>query len=69
MGTPAIWHGEVAKGWLRISPAIPYDTEEALERIIYSEIYAEMESIADCRYCFIEGDMSAIDDPERSWSC
>lgn len=47
--------------------SIPYDTEEELERIIYNEIYAEMESIADYRHCFIEGDMRDVDDPERSW--
>lgn len=47
--------------------SIPYDTEEDLERIIYKEIYAEMESIADYRHCFIEGDMRDMDDPERSW--
>lgn len=47
--------------------SIPYETEEELERIIYNEIYAEMNSIADYRHCFIEGDMRAIDDPERSW--
>lgn len=47
--------------------SIPYDTEEELERIIYSEIYAEMESLADYRHCFIEGDLRAVADPERSW--
>ncbi|XHX78523.1 MAG: hypothetical protein RBJ76_00865 [Stenomitos frigidus ULC029] len=47
--------------------SIPCDTEEELERIIYKEIYAEMESIADYRHCFIEGDLRAVDNPERSW--
>jgi hypothetical protein len=43
---------------------IPYDTEEELECILSK---AEMESITDDCHCFIEGAMSAIDDPERSW--
>jgi hypothetical protein len=47
--------------------SIPYETEEELERIIYNEIYAEMNNVADYRHCFIEGDMIALDDSERSW--
>ena len=44
-----------------------YTTEEELDRIIYEEIYAEAESIADFRHCFTEGDITSLDDPERGW--
>ena len=47
--------------------SIPYTTEEELDQIIYREIFAEAESLADLRHCFIEGDMASWDDPERSW--
>lgn len=47
--------------------SIPYNTDEELDQIIYDEIYAETESIADSRHCFIEGDIISLDDPERSW--
>jgi hypothetical protein len=35
--------------------------------IIYNDILAEAERIADGRHCFIEASVSAIDDPDRSW--
>lgn len=47
--------------------SIPYTTDEELDQIIYDEIYAETESIADSRHCFIEGDIISLDDPDRSW--
>lgn len=54
------------KGWeYRLS--IPYTSDEELDRTIYEEIYAEAERCADFRHCFIEADMSSLDDPERSW--
>jgi hypothetical protein len=42
-------------------------SDEELDRTIYEEIYAEAERCADFRHCFIEADMSSLDDPERSW--
>jgi hypothetical protein len=53
-------------GW-ECELSIPYQTEEELDAIIYDEILAEAERIADGRHCFIEADVSAIDDPDRSW--
>jgi DNA invertase Pin-like site-specific DNA recombinase len=47
--------------------SIPYTTEEELENIIYRDIFAEAESHADMRNCFIEVDMNQLDDPERRW--
>ena len=47
--------------------AIPYQTDAELDAIIYDDILAEAERIADGRHCFIEADVSAIDDPDRSW--
>jgi hypothetical protein len=46
---------------------IPYETEEQLERIIYQDILQEAASTADARYCFIEADVSALDDSGRHW--
>ncbi len=40
-------------GWEYIL-SIPYTTDEKLDQIIYEEIYAEAERIADYRYGFIE---------------
>jgi DNA invertase Pin-like site-specific DNA recombinase len=54
------------KGWEYIL-SIPYTTDEELDRIIYEEIFAEAERMADLRHCFTEGDMVSVDDPERSW--
>jgi DNA invertase Pin-like site-specific DNA recombinase len=47
--------------------SVPYTSDEDLDRIIYEEIYAEAERYADCRRCFIEADMTSLDDPDRSW--
>ena len=47
--------------------SIPYTSEEELDQIIYREIFAEAESLADLRRCFIEGDRASWDDLERSW--
>src|SRR5208283_2212270 len=47
--------------------SIPYTTNEELDRIIYEDIYADAQSIADLRHCFTEGGITSIDDPERSW--
>ena len=47
--------------------SIPYTTDEELDQIIYEEIYAEAQRIADYRNGFIECDMVSVDDPERSW--
>jgi hypothetical protein len=44
-----------------------YTSDEELDRTIHEEIYAEAERCADFRHCFIEADMSSLDDPERSW--
>mgnify|MGYP000870043438 FL=1 len=46
---------------------IPYTTDEELDRTIYDDIWREAEDIADRRHCFVEGDMTSLDDPERSW--
>jgi DNA invertase Pin-like site-specific DNA recombinase len=54
------------KGWeYRLS--IPYTSDEELDRTIHEEIYTEAERCADFRHCFIEADMSSLDDPEKSW--
>jgi hypothetical protein len=47
--------------------SIPYTHEDELDRIIYEEIFAEMENLVDERHCFIEADMTAVDDPDRRW--
>jgi hypothetical protein len=46
---------------------IPYETDAELDRIIYEDILAEAHRIADLRNGFIEADVVAADDPERSW--
>ena len=46
---------------------IPYETDEDLDRIIYNDILAEADRIADLRNGFIEADVVAVDDPDRSW--
>jgi hypothetical protein len=46
---------------------IPYDTDEELDEIIHKEILVEAERIADLRHCFTESDVTAVDDPDRSW--
>lgn len=47
--------------------SIPYTTDEELDNIIYRDILGQASSIADCRNCFIEGDVVSVDDPERTW--
>ncbi|CAL1242056.1 hypothetical protein [Candidatus Methylocalor cossyra] len=54
------------KGW-EYALSIPYSTDEELDRIIYEEIYAEAERMADLRNCFIKADMVSVDDSGRSW--
>ncbi|HAN92230.1 MAG TPA: resolvase [Nitrospira sp.] len=54
------------KGW-KYRLSIPYTSDEELDRTIYEEIYAEAERCADFRHCFIEANMSSLDDPKRSW--
>src|SRR5262249_15179467 len=46
--------------------SIPYDTDEELDKII-DDILGEASSMADDRRCFIEADVIAVDDPDRSW--
>ncbi len=53
-------------GW-EYELSITYQTHEELDAIIYDDILAEAERIADSRHCFIEANVSAIDDPDRSW--
>jgi len=53
-------------GW-EYELSIPYQTDEELDAIIYDDIIGEADRIADSRHCFIEADVSAIDDPDRSW--
>lgn len=47
--------------------AIPYTSDEELDRIIYHEIWREVERMADLRNCFTEGDIISLDDPDRRW--
>jgi hypothetical protein len=47
--------------------SIPYTTDEELDRTIDEEIWREADHIADARQCFTEGDMTAVDDPNRHW--
>ena len=53
-------------GW-EYELSIPYQTDEELDAIIYDDILAEAERVADSRHCFTEANVSAIDDPDRSW--
>lgn len=46
---------------------IPYDTDEELDNIIYRDILQEASNQADMRNCFIEADVQALDDSDRSW--
>ena len=46
---------------------IPYETDEDLDGIIYNNILAGADRIADLRNGFIEADMVAADDPDRNW--
>ena len=54
------------KGWDYLL-TIPYETDEALDKIIYEEILAEAARIADFANCFTEGDVISVDDPDRHW--
>lgn len=47
--------------------SIPYTTDKELDEVIYKDIYAEAENIADSRNCTIEGDIVSLDNPEKSW--
>jgi len=53
-------------GW-EYTLTIPYRTDEELDKIIYDDILQQADSIADRYNCFIETDISAIDNPERIW--
>ena len=46
---------------------IPYETDEELDSIIYDEILGEANRLADDRHCFVEADVTSVDDPDRSW--
>jgi hypothetical protein len=46
---------------------ISYETDEDLDRIIYNDIVAEADRIADLRHGFIDADVVSADDPDRSW--
>ncbi len=46
---------------------IHYDTDEELDTIIYRDILQAASFQADMRNCFIETDVRALDDSERSW--
>ncbi len=47
--------------------SIPYETDKDLDEAIYDDILYEANSIAEDRYCFIEANITAADDPDRSW--
>lgn len=55
-------------GWDYIL-SIPWTTNEEYDRIIYDEIWREADRIADARRCFCssEGDMTALEYPDRHW--
>jgi hypothetical protein len=53
-------------GW-EYELTIPYETDEDLDAAIYDDILHEATWIAESRYCFIETDFTAADDPDRSW--
>jgi hypothetical protein len=47
--------------------SIPYETDKELDEAIYDDILSMAHWIAEDRYCFIEADVVAVDDPDRSW--
>jgi DNA invertase Pin-like site-specific DNA recombinase len=47
--------------------SIPYTHEDELDRVIYEEIFLAMEHLVNERHCFMEADMTAVDDPDRRW--
>jgi hypothetical protein len=53
-------------GW-EYELSIPYETDKNLDEAIYDDILHEASWIAESRYCFIEADFTAADDPDRSW--
>jgi hypothetical protein len=53
-------------GW-EYELSISYQSDEELDAIIYDDILAEADRIADSRHCFIEADVCSIDDPDRRW--
>jgi hypothetical protein len=53
-------------GW-EYELSISYQSDEELDAIIYDDILADADRIADSRHCFIEADVSSIDDPDRRW--
>jgi hypothetical protein len=55
-----------ADGWEYVL-SIPYETDEELDETIYQDILGEAENIAERRLCFIEADVTSLDDPDRSW--
>jgi hypothetical protein len=57
---------EQSDGW-EYTLTIPYETDEELDSIIYDEILNEANRLADDRHCFVEADVTSVDDPERSW--
>ena len=57
----------VGKGGSEYILAIPYTTDEELDRILYNEVWGEAQFLADLRHCFAEGDAVSLEDPERSW--
>ena len=54
------------RGWEYLL-TIPYTTDEGLDQIIFEENYGEAESIADLRHGFTEGDVTSLDDLDKSW--
>jgi hypothetical protein len=53
-------------GW-EYELSIPYETDEDLDAAIYDDILHEAAWIAESHHCFIEADVTAADDPDRSW--
>ena len=47
--------------------SIPYETDKDLDETIYDDILYTANWIAESRHCFIETDVVAVDDPDRSW--
>ena len=47
--------------------SIPHEGDAELAQIIYDDILGVAGGIADNRNCFIETDVRAVDDPDRSW--
>ena len=47
--------------------SIPYEIDKDLDETIYDDILYRANWIAESRYCFIETNVDAVDDPARSW--